>query len=98
MNNVPSTSPPSESGKALCVLDAKYKAGENPDTGDVAQAVAYAEMKGCSEAILVYPVQLPHALDAPFGKIRVRNMNFSLSGDLESKGQLFLDDLLHSFA
>ena len=84
-----------ETGKALCVLDTKYKAKEEPDRNDVAKAVAYAEMKRCTEAILVYPVSSVKALDAPFGKIRVKNMTFSLAGDLEEAGQAFLSKLLN---
>ncbi|MBL7177382.1 MAG: restriction endonuclease [Desulfobacteraceae bacterium] len=83
-----------ETGEALCVLDTKYKAKEEPDTNDVAKVVAYAEMKRCAEAILVYPVSTTKTLDALFGKIKVKNMSFSLAGDLEEAGQAFLSKLL----
>ncbi len=83
-----------ETGEAICVLDTKYKAKEEPDTNDVAKAVAYAEMKDCTDAILVYPGSLAKPLDAPFGKIRVKNMTFPLAGDLEEAGQVFMENLL----
>lgn len=83
-----------ETGEAICVLDTKYKAKGGPDTGDVAKAVTYAEMKDCTTAMLVYPGPLAKPLDACFGKIRVKNMTFSLAGDLEEAGQVFVEDLL----
>lgn len=82
-------------GAAICVLDTKYKAKEQPTPEDVTQVTAYAEMKGCTEAILVYPTLLQSPLDAPIGKIRVRSMVFQLAGDLEEAGQAFLKSLLN---
>ena len=87
-----------ETGKARCVLDTKYKAKEKPEPDDVAQVVAYAEMKRCSEAILVYPTPLPRPLDEWVGNIRVQSIPFSLKGDLEAAGQSFLRRLLSSGA
>ena len=81
-------------GDPVCVLDTKYKAKEQPTPDDVAKVTAYAEMKGCTEAILVYPAQLEKSLDAPIGKIRARSMVFQLAGNLEEAGQAFLKDLL----
>ncbi|MBN1814415.1 MAG: restriction endonuclease [Anaerolineae bacterium] len=85
-----------ETGKAHCVLDTKYKAPEHPDPDDVAKVVAYAEMKGCDDALLVYPTPLSHPLDESIGNIRVRSMTFSLDGDLEAAGWSFLDNLLRA--
>jgi 5-methylcytosine-specific restriction enzyme subunit McrC len=82
------------SGAPICVLDTKYKTKEQPIPEDVTQVTAYAEMKGCTEAILVYPAQLGKSLDAPIGKIRVRSMVFQLAGNLEEAGQAFLKGLL----
>jgi 5-methylcytosine-specific restriction enzyme subunit McrC len=80
-------------GITRCVLDTKYKAAEGPSSADISQVVAYAEAKGCCEAILVYPVSLPSPLDRPVGRIRVRSLTFSLAGDLEKAGQEFLESL-----
>lgn len=84
-----------ETGKTYCVLDTKYKANNSPSASDVAQVVAYAEMKGCDRAILVYPTTLSKPLDERVGKIRVQSMTFSLKGDLESAGRFFLDGLFN---
>ena len=85
-----------ETGEAHCVLDTKYKAKEKPESNDVAQVVAYAEMKGCRKAILVYPALLSNPLDDWIGSIRVQSMTFSLKGDLEEAGQSFRQRLLDS--
>jgi 5-methylcytosine-specific restriction enzyme subunit McrC len=83
-----------ETGQARCVLDTKYKARERPEPDDVAKIVAYAEMKGCNEAILVYPIPLSKPLDEPVGNIRVQSMTFSLQDNLEETGQAFMRCLL----
>ncbi len=76
-------------GEAICVLDTKYKAPEKPSPGDVSQVVAYAEMKGCRRAALIYPTPLAKPLDEWVGNIRVQSLTFSLEGDLELSGQNF---------
>lgn len=81
-------------GAAKYVLDTKYKASTTPVSSDIAQVVAYAEAKGCQEAILVYPTPLSEALDIRVGSIRVRSLIFSLAGDIEQAGYSFLQDLL----
>lgn len=82
-----------ETGKAICVVDTKYKTPEHPGTEDVSKVVTYAEMKGCKEAILVYPTPLKRQLDAHFGEIRVRTIYFNLEGDLEAAGEDFKTQL-----
>ena len=81
-------------GRACCVLDTKYKAAPHPDPADIAQVVAYAEAKGCNEALLVYPWQVPSPLDEKIGRISVRSSVFPLDGDIEWAGRQFLDRLL----
>jgi 5-methylcytosine-specific restriction enzyme subunit McrC len=80
--------------KALYVIDTKYKAASAPSSDDLAQVVAYAEAKGCSEAVLVYPSPLSKPLDTEVGGIRVRSLVFSLSGDLDQSGRAFVQDAL----
>jgi len=80
-----------ETGRTLCVLDTKYKCPNTPSNDDISQVVTYAEIKGCTEAILVYPHDLEANLDERLGEIRVRNLTFKIDGDLESAGQAFLD-------
>jgi 5-methylcytosine-specific restriction enzyme subunit McrC len=81
-------------GAAHCVLDTKYKSPSAPATDDIAQVVAYAQAKGCHEAVLVYPTYLDKPLDAWVGDIRVRSLTFSLDGDLEQAGQAFVESLV----
>jgi len=84
----------SVNGNVLTVVDTKYKVPDSPSTNDVSQVVAYAEAKGCQEAVLVYPISLRRPLDTRIGKIRVRTLAFSLNGDLDTNGLLFVQDLL----
>jgi 5-methylcytosine-specific restriction enzyme subunit McrC len=79
-----------ETGRTLCVLDTKYKCPDTPTNDDISQVVTYAEIKGCSEAILVYPHDLDVNLDERLGDIRVRNLTFKIDGDLEAAGKAFL--------
>lgn len=83
-----------DSGLVQCVLDTKYKTPVEPAPEDIAQIVAYSEVKDCQEAILVYPTALAQPLDEWIGDNRVRSLTFSLDGDLEEAGQRFLEDLL----
>jgi 5-methylcytosine-specific restriction enzyme subunit McrC len=86
----------SNTGDPLCVLDTKYKAKDGPEANDVTQVIAYAEMKDCEEAFLVYPAPLPSSLIKTDGRIHVKALTFSLDGDLEEAGQSFLSDLIES--
>ncbi len=76
-----------------CVLDTKYKPSDKPAQEDINQVVAYAEVKQCSEAALIYPAPLAKPLDIRWGNIRVRSLSFPLDGDLEQAGQSFLRQL-----
>jgi len=84
----------SETSKPICVLDTKYKAKDRPETNDVTQVVAYAEMKRCNKSILIYPVSLSRPLDEKVGNIGVQSMMFSLNGDIEEAGRLFIQLLM----
>ncbi len=81
-------------GATRCVLDTKYKAPDKPSNDDINQVTAYATVKACNEAILIYPASLVKPLAAKVGDIRVRSLTFSLAGDLEQAGQTFLQALL----
>ncbi|MFQ5730168.1 MAG: McrC family protein [Waddliaceae bacterium] len=82
-----------KTGKAICVLDTKYKATEKTSPDDVAKVVAYAEMKGCKTAVLVYPVQSVKPLNERVGNIQVKSMTFALKGNIEQAGQEFIQQL-----
>jgi len=77
--------------RAQIVLDTKYKT----DTlaSDIAQVIAYAKIKGCQEAVLIYPTPLAHPLDTTIDGLRLRSLTFALTGDLEQAGQTFLQEL-----
>jgi 5-methylcytosine-specific restriction enzyme subunit McrC len=81
-------------GKAQYVLDTKYKTPDAPSSQDLAQIIAYATVKGCSEAILIYPQPLRKPLDAWIQNIHVRTLTFSVSADFQQGGKDFLKDLL----
>ncbi len=78
------------------MLDTKYKAPDRPANPDIFQVVAYAEVKRCREALLVYPIPVP--FDERLGDIRVRSLTFATAGDLEQAGQAFLAQLVGLFA
>jgi len=81
-------------GKAVAVLDTKYKAPEHgPETTDVAQVVAYAAAKGVAEALLIYPLALHEPLETTVGGVRVRTVSFALEGDLDNNGMQLLKKL-----
>ncbi len=80
-------------GEPVRVLDTKYKRPSMPETSDIAQVVTYAEIKGCREAVLIYPTAPRHAFDQQVGNIRVRCLTFSLDDDLEQAGSALLDVL-----
>jgi 5-methylcytosine-specific restriction enzyme subunit McrC len=82
-----------ETGEAICVLDTKYKCPSSPSNADISQVVTYAEVKGCKNAILIYPQDLENRLNERLGDIRVRSLAFKIDGDLESAGRSFLKNL-----
>ena len=80
-----------ENGRAHTILDTKYKTPESAATGDVSQVVAYAQAKGCREAVLVYPESLTRPLDVQIGAVHVRSLTFAPD---EEAGWQFLGVLL----
>lgn len=74
------------SGKALCVIDTKYKAPQSPDTGDVYQIVTYALALGAPSAVLLYPQRVPRPLVGPISDIHLDTLAFPLDADLEASG------------
>jgi len=76
-------------GGVMCVLDTKYKVAPKPSSDDIAQVIAYAQARGCSDAILVYPMPLAESLDEQIGQVRVRTAVFDLRHDLAKAGAAF---------
>lgn len=85
-----------QTGQPYCVLDTKYKKKAQPEADDVTQVIAYAHVKDCRRAVLVYPAPLDQPLDESIRGIRVQSMTFSIAGDLEDAGQDFLRTLASS--
>lgn len=83
-------------GEVECILDTKYKAPDSPSMADVAQVTAYAEAKGCRNAVLVYPTVLRDRFDANVGDIRIRSLVFRLDEDLETAGHVLMDSMFAS--
>jgi 5-methylcytosine-specific restriction enzyme subunit McrC len=77
-------------GRVRSVLDTKYKTPEKPSSEDIAQVIAYAHLKGATEAVLIYPTGLAQPVDVQSRGVRVRSLSFRLDGDLEEAGQAFL--------
>ena len=83
-------------GKAICVLDTKYKISDQAKTSDCQQVVAYAVGKSCRDAVLIYPSAITKPMDVMWGDVRLRTMTFDLSGDIEKEGGVFLNNLVNS--
>jgi len=84
----------STTGATRYVLDTKYKAPRSPSTSDVQQAIAYAETRNTTEAVLIYPHDLEQPLNTRPNQIRVRSLTFAIADNLEEAGQLFIQALL----
>jgi 5-methylcytosine-specific restriction enzyme subunit McrC len=85
-----------KSGNTFCVIDTKYKAHEKPTNADINQAVAYAKLKECDQAYLVYPMCLDSPINIDFNGIKVRSLSFSIADDLEEAGKRLLGDLFEN--
>jgi 5-methylcytosine-specific restriction enzyme subunit McrC len=82
-------------GRQRWVVDTKYKVpAAGPDTADVAQVLAYAQVQGAQEAVLVYPAPLPQPLDVTVGGVRLRTLSFRLDGNLNAAGENLVAALL----
>lgn len=81
-------------GRALMVLDTKYKKDPIPSNDDINQVISYAQLKDCPDAVLIYPTGAIHAVNTPFGQgRRLRSVAFDLSGDLDQAGRALLEGL-----
>ncbi len=81
-------------GEPAFVADTKYKAPDRPSTSDIAQVATYANLKDCHNAVLIYPQPISHPINDMVGNVRVRTLEFDLSGDLEAAGQVFVRRLI----
>jgi 5-methylcytosine-specific restriction enzyme subunit McrC len=82
-------------GRRRWVVDTKYKVPTGgPDTADVAQVMAYAQIQGAQEAALVYPTPIPQPLDVTVGGVRLRTLTFALNENLNAAGERLVAALL----
>lgn len=85
-----------KTGTPLFVLDTKYKVPDSAGSSDIHEIRSYAESIGCSEAVLVYPVDLACPMDMTAGKIRTRSLTYLLNQDLDAAGKVFIEKLLET--
>ena len=82
-----------ENGRALAVLDTKYKAPDKPSPADINQIITYAKAKGCHHAMLIYPKTLLQPLLVQVGDVQLHTLTFSLDEPLETSGNQFIGQL-----
>ena len=80
-------------GKAVCVLDTKYKNAEAPSTDDVSQVSSYALLKECDHAGLVYPTGVTGGWEGQLGRVRTFRATFDIGRNLDTAGAEFLSAL-----
>jgi 5-methylcytosine-specific restriction enzyme subunit McrC len=80
----------------LCVLDTKYKDTNRPAETDIYQVNAYADLKGCARAFLVYPTTQIRPGTISFANKRIECLSFCIDGDLDAAGAAFLLQLLEA--
>jgi 5-methylcytosine-specific restriction enzyme subunit McrC len=79
-------------GTTKCVLDTKYKDTGSPSASDVAQVVAYATGRQCTNAILVYPNHINYIGGrVGLSDTIVTTSAFPLDKDIDEAGHRFLD-------
>lgn len=78
-----------QNGRALAVLDTKYKAAETAANADVSQIVTYAQARQCRQAVLIYPQPLARPLNVQIGAVQVRTLTFPLDRPLDQAGDIF---------
>lgn len=87
-----------DSGRALAVLDTKYKAHETPSSEDVQQIVAYAVEAGVQEALLIYPMRPRRPVEARIGAIKVRSLYLDLAVEPLAAAAALLTQLQQALA
>ena len=76
-------------GKALAVLDTKYKASEYPSEADIQQVAAYALEMGVDHAFLVYPSIGAKKVVLKVGYIQVESIIFDTAKEPNEAGAQF---------
>jgi 5-methylcytosine-specific restriction enzyme subunit McrC len=81
-------------GTPRYILDTKYKVPDSAGSPDIHEVRSYAEALGCTEAALIYPIELQSCMNVKAGNIRVRTLTFAVGGDIDEGGKAFLSSLL----
>ena len=82
-----------QADQPYAVLDTKYKVPHTIQSDDFSQVVAYAQVKNCPLAILLYPQEPSRPLNITLPHVHIRTLAFPLDGDLEAAGQALLAQL-----
>ena len=80
-------------GRAIAVLDTKYKVTKTPAYSDITQMTTYAHMIGCRDAVLIYPVRPAQAESYDLNGIEAHSAAFAIVDDLELAGERFLSSI-----
>lgn len=78
-------------GKPVCIMDTKYKVDDEPETSDLQQLSSYASTQGLNEAILIHPNEFEKPMNMWVGQVRIRDLIFPVSSEIEVVGQEFND-------
>lgn len=81
-------------GRAVCVLDTKYKDARVPSAQDVAQIGYYASLKRTRLGGLVFPASDGPEWSGMSGSVSTFRSTFSLQGPLSTAGEAFYQGLL----
>ncbi len=80
-------------GRAVAILDTKYKRHKRPSNEDFNQVVNYALAHGCQRAFLVYPTAEIAPFSVSNGGVLVQSVPFDLDRPLDQSGRALLDML-----
>jgi len=83
-----------QSGRAIAVLDTKYKIGAAVREEDIQQVVAYAVEMGVEKAFLVFPTNAVKKTEIQVGPVRVETICFDVGHDYEAAGEQYRSALL----
>ncbi|MBP8000377.1 MAG: restriction endonuclease [Chloroflexi bacterium] len=83
-----------QADQPYAILDTKYKIPHTIQSDDFSQVVAYAQVKNCPLAILLYPQEPSRPLNITLPHVHIRTLAFPLDGDLDKAGQALLAELL----
>lgn len=82
-------------GRPAAIIDTKYKVPRTIQSDDFSQVVAYAQVKNCPQAILLYPQEVTRPLNLTLPNIHIRSLAFPLTGDLDTAGQTLLRQIIN---